>query len=161
MEWWGELLVGLAILIGLVGIVVQILPGNILVVGAILAWAWITGGTGAWVVFAIAVAAIAAAEVGQWLVAGKHMKRAEVPWTTLAVAGIAGIIGFFLIPVVGLFIFFVGAIFLLELARRKDRGAAWSATKVAVQATLITIGVQLVGGLFAAGTWVIGALVVG
>lgn len=158
MEWWGELLVGLAILVGLIGIVVQVLPGNVLVLGAILVWAWLTGGTAAWVVFGIAVVAVAAAEVGQWLLAGKHMKRAEVPWTTLAIAGIAGIIGFFVVPVVGLFLFFAGAIFLLELARRKDRGAAWSATKVALQATLITIGVQLVGGLVAAGAWLVGVL---
>lgn len=156
MSWWGELLVGIAILVGLIGIVIQVLPGNILVGSAILVWAILTGGPGAWVVFGIAAAAIVAAEVGQWILAGKHMRRAEVPWTTLALAGIAGIVGFFVIPVVGLFLFFAGAIFLVELARRKDRRAAWEATKAALQATLITIGVQLLGGLFAAGTWAVG-----
>lgn len=156
MEIWGEVLVGVAIFAGLIGIVVQVLPGAVLVLGGILVWAIMTGGTQAWVVFGIAAAAIAVAEVLQWILAGKHMRKAEVPVLTLAVGGIAGIIGFFVIPVLGLFLFFVGAIFLLEWLRRKDVSAAWGATKAALQATLITIGVQLAGSLVAAAAWVIG-----
>ena len=156
MDVWAEVLVGVAIFAGLVGIVVQVLPGAVLVLGGILVWAIFTGGVEAWVVFGIAAVAIAIAEVAQWLIAGKHLRKANVPWLTLAVGGIAGIIGFFVIPVIGLFLFFVGAIFLLEWARRKDVSQAWGATKAAVQATLITIGVQLVGSLIATGAWVIG-----
>jgi uncharacterized protein YqgC (DUF456 family) len=159
VEIWGEVLVGVAILAGLIGIVVQVLPGAVLVLGGILVWAIMTGGTQAWVVFGVAAVAVAVAEVLQWILAGKHMRKAEVPMLTLAVGGIAGIIGFFVIPVIGLFLFFVAAIFLLEWARRKDVRAAWAATKAAVQATLITIGVQLAGSLIAAGAWVVGLLI--
>ena len=159
MEIWGEVLVGVAILAGLIGIVVQVLPGAVLVLGGILVWAIMTGGTQAWVVFGVAAVAVAVAEVLQWILAGKHMRKAEVPMLTLAVGGIAGIVGFFVIPVIGLFLFFVAAIFLLEWARRKDVRAAWAATKAAVQATLITIGVQLAGSLIAAGAWVIGLFI--
>ncbi|MFC4628818.1 DUF456 domain-containing protein [Promicromonospora alba] len=159
MEIWGEVLVGVAIFAGLIGIVVQVLPGAVLVLGGILVWAIMTGGTQAWVVFGVAAVAIAIAEVLQWILAGKHMRKAEVPVLTLAVGGIAGIIGFFVIPVLGLFLFFVGAIFLLEWLRRKDVSAAWGATKAALQATLITIGVQLVGSLVATGAWVIGLII--
>jgi uncharacterized protein YqgC (DUF456 family) len=158
VEIWGEVLVGVAIFAGLIGIVVQVLPGAVLVLGGILVWAIMTGGTQAWVVFGIAAVAIAIAEVLQWILAGKHMRKAEVPVLTLAVGGIAGIIGFFVIPVLGLFLFFVAAIFLLEWLRRKDVSAAWGATKAALQATLITIGVQLVGSLVATGAWVIGLI---
>lgn len=159
MEIWGEVLVGVAIFAGLIGIVVQVLPGAVLVLGGILVWAIMTGGTQAWVVFGVAAVAIAIAEVLQWILAGKHMRKAEVPVLTLAVGGIAGIIGFFVIPVLGLFLFFVGAIFLLEWARRKDVSAAWGATKAALQATLITIGVQLAGSLIATAAWVIGLFI--
>lgn len=154
----GEVLVGLAILVGLVGIVVQILPGNVLVLGSVLVWAWVTGGATAWVCFAIAALAVGLAELGQWVLAGRHMRRADVPWSTLMWGGLAGIVGFFVIPVVGLFIFFVAAVFLAELLRRRDRGAAWRATVAAMQATAITIGVQLVGGLVAAAAWVVGVI---
>jgi uncharacterized protein len=161
VEIWGEVLVGVAIFAGLIGIVVQVLPGAVLVLGGILVWAIMTGGTQAWVVFGVAAVAIAIAEVLQWILAGKHMRKAEVPVLTLAVGGIAGIIGFFVIPVLGLFLFFVGAIFLLEWARRKDVSAAWGATKAALQATLITIGVQLVGSLIATAAWVVGLFITG
>jgi uncharacterized protein YqgC (DUF456 family) len=154
----GEALVGLAILVGLVGTVIQFLPGNVLVLGSVLVWAWVTGSTTAWVCFAVAALAIVLAELGQWVLAGRHMRRADVPWSTLALGGLAGVVGFFVIPVVGLFIFFVAAVFLAELVRRRDRTAAWRATVAAVQATAITIGVQLLGGLVAAGAWVIGVI---
>jgi len=156
MSALGEVLVGLAIAVGLVGIVVQVLPGNVLVLGSVLVWAWVTGGTAAWVCFAVAAAAIALAETGQWLLAGRHMRRAEVPWSTLAIAGVAGVVGFFVIPVIGLFIGFVLAVFVAELLRRRDRRAAWRATVAAMQATGITILVQLLGGLLAAATWGVG-----
>jgi uncharacterized protein YqgC (DUF456 family) len=161
VDVWAEVLVGVAIFAGLIGIVVQVLPGAILVLGGILVWAIMTGGVQAWVVFGVAVVAVAIAEVLQWILAGKHMRKAEVPMLTLAVGGIAGIIGFFVIPVLGLFLFFVAAIFLLEWLRRKDVRAAWGATKAALQATLITIGVQLVGSLIATGAWVIGLIITG
>ena len=66
----GEIVVGLVILVGLAGIVVQVLPGTTLVGGAILVWAIMTGGTAAWVVFAVAATCIVAAEGGQLLLAG-------------------------------------------------------------------------------------------
>ncbi|CPU63668.1 Protein of uncharacterised function (DUF456) [Mycobacteroides abscessus] len=94
--------------------------------------------------------------MSQYVLAGRHMRRADVPWSTLVWGGIAGVVGFFVIPVVGLFIGFVLAVFLAELVRRRDRRAAWRATVAAMQATGITILVQLLGGLLAAATWGVG-----
>ncbi|MEK8225549.1 DUF456 family protein [Oerskovia sp. M15] len=87
MSIGGEVLVGLAILVGLIGTVVQILPGNVLVLGAILVWAIVTGGPAAWVVLAVAALLVVAAETAQYVLAGRHMRRAEVPWSTLVWAG--------------------------------------------------------------------------
>ncbi len=155
MSGLGEVAVGLAILVGLVGIVVQALPGNALVIAAIGIWSWATGGA-AWWVFAAAAVVVALAETGQWLLAGRHLRKADVPFSTMALAGVAGIVGFFVIPVIGLFLFFPAAVFLLEWRRRGDRSAALAATKAAVQATGITILVQLAGGLLAAAIWIVG-----
>jgi uncharacterized protein YqgC (DUF456 family) len=151
----GDVLVGLAILVGLVGTVVQVLPGNVLVLGAILVWAWVTGGA-AWWVFTAAAVVIVVAELGQWLLAGRHMRRADVPFSTLVWGGVAGLVGFFVVPVVGLVLFFVAAVFVAELLRRRDRRAAWRATVAALQATGITILVQLAGGLLATAIWLMG-----
>ncbi|QAY64503.1 DUF456 domain-containing protein [Xylanimonas allomyrinae] len=155
MSVLGEVLVGLVIVVGLVGTVVQVLPGNVLVLGAILVWAWVTGG-GAWWAFAAAAVVVALAELGQWLLAGRHLRRADVPWSTLAWGGVAGVVGFFVLPVVGLPLFFVGAVYVAELVRRQDRERAWRATVAALQATGITIVVQLAGGLLASVAWLVG-----
>jgi uncharacterized protein YqgC (DUF456 family) len=155
-----EILVGLAILVGLIGIVVPVLPGTILVGGSILVWAFLTGGPVAWTIFAIAAVLLVSAEVLQYVVAGGHMKRSEVPTSTIVIGGIAGVIGFFVVPVVGLFLFFAGAVFVVEIIRRRDRVTAWRATVAALQASAVTIGIQLRGALAAAPAGIIGLFLV-
>ena len=49
-----EVLVALAILVGLVGVIVPILPGLVLVLAAILVWAISEGSATGWTVFAVA-----------------------------------------------------------------------------------------------------------
>ena len=46
-----------------------------------------------------------------------RMRSAGVPALSIMVGGVLGIIGFFLIPVIGLVIGFVGGVFLAELMR--------------------------------------------
>ena len=49
-----DVLAGLAIAVGLVGIMVPVLPGTVLILGAVLVWAVSLGETAGWVVFAVA-----------------------------------------------------------------------------------------------------------
>ena len=70
MPLWGELLVAAVIFVGLIGIVVPILPGTLLIAGALLVWAIVVGGW-AWSVFAAAMLALVVGEVIKYLVAGK------------------------------------------------------------------------------------------
>ena len=158
MNATGELLIGLVLLVGLFGVVVQILPGGLLVLGGIAVWAVLTGTGWAWVVLAIAVAATAVAGVGKYLLAGRHLRGAGVPASTLVWGGMAGVVGFFVVPVVGLPLGFVLGVFLAELARQRDSHAAWTATVAALRATGITILVELAGALLAAGAWLAAVL---
>ncbi|PJI94818.1 DUF456 domain-containing protein [Luteimicrobium subarcticum] len=156
MSSGGEVVVGIVILLGLVGVVVQVLPGNLLVLGAILVWAILTGGTTAWVCFGVALACVAVAEVAQLVLGARHLRRAEVPWITLAIGGVVGVVGFFVVPVVGLPLGFVLGVLVVELLRRRDLRAAWAATVAAMVATGITIVVQLAGALLATSAWLVG-----
>ena len=54
MSVLGTVIVGVVILLGVIGAVVQVWPSAPLVGGAILVWAWLTGTSSAWIVFAIA-----------------------------------------------------------------------------------------------------------
>ena len=73
MPFWGELLVAAVILVGLVGIVVPILPGTLLIVGALFVWALVVGGW-AWSVFALALVVIGVGEVLKYLIAGRSLR---------------------------------------------------------------------------------------
>ncbi|MDM7831938.1 DUF456 domain-containing protein [Cellulomonas edaphi] len=151
-----DLLVGLAVLAGLVGIVVQVLPGSLLVLAAVVGWGVLTGGGTGWTVAAVAALATLVAMVVKYLLAGRHLKRGGVPSTALLWGGVAGVVGFFLIPVVGLFVGFLAGTYLAEWVRLREPRGAWRATVVALQATGITIVVELAGALVATAAWLVG-----
>lgn len=154
-----ELLCAAIMLVGLFGVVVQVLPGTLLVLGAVLLWATESQTGIGWLVLAIAAVAIALAWVGKYVLAGRGLKKAAVPNRSLVIGGIAGVIGFFVIPVIGLPLLFVLGIYVSEQLRLRDRGKAWASTKAAIRATGVTILVELAGAMVAVGAWVIAVLV--
>ena len=142
------------ILIGLVGVVVPVLPGLVLVVVGIAAWAVPRGDALAWTVLGIAVAIVVAGSVVKYLLPGKKLKDAGVPGRTLALGAVLGVIGFFVVPIVGLFLGFVLGVYLAEYLRLKDHGRAWASTRKALGAVGWSIAIELFAGLLAAGVWV-------
>ena len=159
MELWGELLVGLVIVLGLFGVLVQVLPGGFVVLGAILVWAILTGGI-AWAVLVVAALATLAAAVGKYLVAGRYMLRNDVRSSTLWWGVVGGAIGFFVIPVVGMLVGFPLGVYVAEATKRGwDTGAAWRATLVALRATGLSILVELAGATVATVAWLVGLAV--
>jgi uncharacterized protein len=51
-----------------------------------------------------------------------------VPWTTVGLGSLLAVVGFVVVPVVGLPLGFVLGVYLAELARLRDPGAAWPST---------------------------------
>ncbi|PVU82323.1 DUF456 domain-containing protein [Cellulomonas sp. WB94] len=154
----GELLVGLVIATGLVGVVVQVLPGSLIVLGAVLVWATETGGGVAWTAFSVGAVAVAAAAVGKYLLAGRHLAGAGVRRSTLVWGGALGVVGFFVVPVVGLPLGFALGVYLIEWGARRDSRVAWRATVAVLRATGIALLVELAGALVAAGAWLLAVL---
>lgn len=153
-----EVLVALAIAFGIAGIIVPILPGGaLLVAAAILGWAiWLGESTG-WVVFGIAAAFIAIGLITKYAIPGKHLKDSGMPLSTQIVGGILAIIGFFVIPVVGLFIGFPLGVFLAELRRHGgNAGEAWASTWTAMKAMGLFILIDALAATLASITWVVG-----
>ena len=91
MSTGGLALVALAIAVGLVGIIVPILPGGLLVIGAIGVWAFVEGNAIAWVTFAVAAAVYLAAEVIKYTWPVKRMRQAQVRTSVLVAGALAGI----------------------------------------------------------------------
>jgi uncharacterized protein len=110
MSTSGEVLVGLAIVVGLVGVVVPVLPGALLVWAAILVWALFTQTVVAWGVLAVATLCVAGVQVVKYVVPDRRLREAGVPRSSIVVGGLLALIGFFVIPVIGLFVGVVGGV---------------------------------------------------
>ena len=149
-----EVVVALAILLGLVGIVVPLLPGVLLVGAAILVWAIDTGGRTAWVVLGVALAVLLVGAVLKYVLPGRRLQDSGVPTVTIWTGAGLGVIGFFVVPVVGLFLGFVLGVYLAERARVGD--AAWTSTTAALRAVGLSILIELTSGVLAAAAWVVG-----
>jgi uncharacterized protein len=152
-----ELLVAVVIAVGLVGILVPILPGSILVIAAILVWAISVGGPTAWTVFAVAAALVGAGAVVKYVVPGRQLQVAGIPASTQWFGVLLGVLGFFVVPVVGLFLGFVLGIYLAEL-RRVGSARAWPSTVHSLKAVGWSIVIELVAAMAAAWVWVVGVV---
>ncbi|OMC34165.1 hypothetical protein A5740_10315 [Mycobacterium sp. GA-1841] len=157
MSTLGIVLVALVIAVGLVGIVLPVLPGGgFLVFAAIAVWAIVEGGPVAWVTLAVAAVFFVTAEVIKYVWPVRRMRAAEVRTWSLVAGGVLGLIGFFVIPVIGLVIGFVLGVYLAELAVRHDNRRAWASTVHALKGVALSVGVELAGALLATVTWVTG-----
>ncbi|MDR7254527.1 uncharacterized protein YqgC (DUF456 family) [Nocardioides sp. BE266] len=153
-----EIIVAVAIAVGIAGIIVPVLPGTLLVLGAILVWALEIGTSTGWVVFSLATVLLAAGTVVKYLVPGRQLKASGVPNKTLLVGAVLAFVGFFVIPVVGMFIGFVLGVYVAERAR-VGAAQSWPSTKVALKAVGVSIMIELVAAFLAAVAWVVGVVV--
>lgn len=158
MSTGGLILVALAIAVGLAGILVPLLPGTLLVYAAIAVWSFVVQSTAGWVVLGVVTVVLAAGILVKYLWPAKRMRDADVSGLTMLAGAVAGIIGFFVIPVAGLVVGFVLGVYLAELARRRDQRRAWASTVHAVKGAALSVGVELAAALLATGVWVAGVV---
>lgn len=152
------LIAGVLVVLGIVGVVVPLLPGLTLVVAGIAVWAVPRNDVTGWTVLALAVAVGVLGSIAKYLLPGRRLRDAGVPGRTLAFGAVLGIVGFFVVPVVGLLLGFVLGVYLGELARLRDSRLAWPSTRSALGAVGWSILIEFATALVAAGLW-IGAVV--
>ncbi|NNC79715.1 MAG: DUF456 domain-containing protein [Acidimicrobiales bacterium] len=134
------LVVGLALVIGLFGVLIPILPGlGLMMVVALLygfAVGWST--TGIVVMVIIAMLFIASVIVGLLLPKRAAAEAGATTWS-IVVAAVGGIIGFFVIPVIGVV---VGALVGLLLSEYHHSGD-WATARASTVATAKGFGVSV------------------
>ena len=156
MSTGGIVLVALAVAVGLVGIVVPVLPGTLLLFGAIAVWAAVEHNVTSWVTLGVVTALLAIFTLIKYLWPARRMRAADVSTWSLVAGAVLGIIGFFVIPVLGLAVGFVLGIYLTELTRRRDQRVAWRSTVHALKGVALSVGVELCGALLATVAWAVG-----
>jgi uncharacterized protein YqgC (DUF456 family) len=151
-----DVVVGVVVIVGLVGIVVPVLPGLLLVWAGVAIWSTERqDGTG-WAVLAVVTLLALAGTALKYLLPGRRMRTEGVPTRTMLAGGALGVLGFFVVPVVGLFLGFVLGVYLAERGRLGQHHQAWASTIVALKAAGWSMLIELLTGMLMAGTWVIG-----
>lgn len=151
------LLCGLAIVVGVAGTIIPVLPGSILIGASLLAWAlWGGAGTTGWVVFGIGMMFVLAGMAASAVLTGRKLKEHSIPSRSVVVGLVLGVAGIFVIPVVGLFVGFAAGLLLSELQRTRVFGTAVASSWAALKATGLGMIVEFGLACLAASTWVLG-----
>ena len=160
MSPWLELLVVVAMVVGLVGLVVPVLPGLVLMWVAVGVWALLDGGGAVrWVTFGIVTVLALVGTIAAVIWSGRKASDAGAPWWALTVAMVGAVVGFFTIPVLGIVIGGVGGLWLAELLRLRQPKAAWDTTWAALQGYGIGTLVQMLAGAAIFAVWLVGVWV--
>jgi uncharacterized protein YqgC (DUF456 family) len=143
------LLSGLAIIIGIFGTVIPHVPGLLLSWAGVLAWSLLSDEAGGWRWPILALATVLAFGGTIMKYAGplRHLSKQGVPALTVFIGGVGAVIGFFVIPVLGLFLGFVVGVLIAESIRLEGNGvwaSAWKAVKAVGLSVLIEVGTGLV-----------------
>jgi uncharacterized protein YqgC (DUF456 family) len=152
-----QLLVGLAMIVGLVGVLVPVVPGLLLVWAAGLWWTIADGGGPVrWTVFAVLCGLLVVGTVTKYVLPARSAAARGAPVSTLLFGALGAVVGFFVIPVVGLLVGGVAGIYLAESARLRDVRRAWASTRAALVAIGIGVLIELTAAALMVGVWLIG-----
>ncbi|MGW5273776.1 DUF456 domain-containing protein [Streptomyces sp. NPDC004044] len=155
MGVWQLIAVGLVILLGLVGVLVPGVPGQAIVWAAVLWWALTDRSPAAWGVLIGATALLLLNQALKPLLRPRRPRESGAPRKTLMLGGIAGIVGFFVLPVVGGILGYVGAIYGAERLRLGSGGAARASLRSVMRATGYSVLVELFACLLVTGAWLV------
>lgn len=152
---WLDLTVGVLLLVAMLGVVVPLLPGTALAWAAIVVWALVERSVAGWVVLLVASAAAAVGFVIKYLVPSRRLSERGVPNSTTLAGGLLGIVGFFVVPVVGAPLGFVLGVYLAEWFRQRSHALAWRSTRAALGAVGLAMLIELTAVALMAGAWVL------
>ncbi len=154
-------LVSLVMAIGVAGTVVPLVPGLGLVAAAAVGYGLADGfGTVGVVAMTVIVTLAVAGTAAGVVLPGRAAGRTGAPRTSLAVGAAGAVIGFFVVPVVGLPLGGAVGIYVGERLRTRDGTVAWHTTVATLKAFGLASLVQLIAGTAMALAWV-GWVVVG
>ncbi len=155
-----QVLVGLVMVAGLAGIVLPVLPGSLVIWAAGLWWTVADGGGAVrWTVLALLTALLAVGTVTKWVLPARSAAARGAPPSTLVLGALGAVVGFFVIPVVGLPVGGIAGIYLAEYRRLQDGGRAWTSTRAALVGIGIGVLVELTAGVLMIAVWLLGVWV--
>jgi len=149
---------GLVLIVAAFGTIYPVLPGSLLAIAALVGWGWVIGTTVSWTIAAVASVMCLAGWSASFILTGRKLRQHEVPGVSIGVAMACGIVGMFVIPVVGLFVGFALGLLASEWIRRNDFAAAVRSSVEALKATGIGVLIEFGMVCLAGSVWTIGVI---
>jgi uncharacterized protein YqgC (DUF456 family) len=148
-------LVAITMAVGIAGTVVPLVPGLGLVVAAALVYGLIAGfGAVGAVAFVVILALAILGTVAGVMLPHRAAGHAGAPRSSLLVGAAGAVIGFFVVPVVGLPLGGAVGVYAGELLRTREAAVAWRTTKATLKGFGVASLVQLAAGLAIAAVWI-------
>lgn len=151
-----SVITGVLLVIGALGTIFPILPGSILVIIGLLIWAIVIGGPVGWTVFGIGLLLSGSGMAASALLTGKRLKQREIPNRSILTGAVVGVVGAFVIPVVGLLLGFVLGLYASEWYRLRDPKQAWDASVVAMKSVGLGMLIEFACAGTAIAVWIVG-----
>lgn len=151
-----SVITGVLLVVGALGTVFPILPGSILVITGLLIWAVGVGGPVGWTVFGIGLLLSGTGMAASTVLTGRRLKQRQIPNRSILIGAVLGVIGAFVIPVVGLFVGFLVGLYGSEWHRLGDPRQAWQASVVAMKSVGLGMLIEFGCAGAAITVWVIG-----
>ncbi|MGO2111247.1 MAG: DUF456 domain-containing protein [Pseudoclavibacter sp.] len=142
------IIAGVLALVGFLGIIIPVLPGSITIVVGLLVWAIFGGSWWSWGALIVAGIPLLIGMISGWILTKRGLDRREIPNWPIIIAAVAGLVGFFVIPVLGLPIGFVVGLVIAEYFRLDDWRKALDTSWIAIKSLGIGMLIELACALF-------------
>lgn len=150
---------GLLLAVAALGTIIPVLPGSLLSLGTLLAWGWILGSGASWWSAGIGMAIALAGWSASTVLTGRNLKKQMIPRGSVFLAVALGIVGMFVVPVLGLFLGFGVGLLVGEYSRRRNLTEALRASGSALKAMGTGMVVEFGCAALASSVWMIGVIV--
>jgi uncharacterized protein YqgC (DUF456 family) len=154
-----QVLVLIAMAVGLAGLIIPIFPGLVVIWGAALGYGIAEGfGLKGWVLFILITVLMVAGSLIDNILMGKRGHETGASWWGLAGAWLAGIAGSILFPPLGGIPASILAVFLIEWARRRNWRLAVNVTRSVAVGCGWAYVIRLVMGVAMVGFFILWAI---
>lgn len=143
-------------LVGLLGVFLPVVPDILLIWLAALGYGLLVGWgqSGPWLFAGITLLGLVGVATETW-VSGAGARKAGASGWAILVGVLAGLVGFFFFPPLGMIVGLLGGTFAVELLQKRDAGQAARSTLGMGIGFGVSFGVKLLLGLLMVGAWLL------
>lgn len=154
MSGAGLALTAIAMAVGLVGTIVPVLPGLLLIWGTGLVYGLVAGfGAVGIALFAVMTMLLGVGMAMSYVLPKRAGERSGASKTSVRLGIVGAVIGFFVIPVVGMPIGGALGVLVGEFQRLQSWPAAWAATRSVLGGFGLAVLAEFTAGVFMVGSW--------